>query len=123
MTLLCTERSICREFVFIQQQWLALWINPYIEQKIDLFNHIGGDVGRFRNIAVPALVDSVFICDIKNIEPAISIVVFGKAIIWFKLSVAQITSGHCPACLNDHAMCVSFNDFALILDFYFSLRI
>jgi hypothetical protein len=43
LALLVTERRIGLELIFIQDKRLPTWVNPYIEQEINLLNKFVGD--------------------------------------------------------------------------------
>src|SRR5947209_17141011 len=102
--LLITEGGIGGKFIFIQNECCTLRVDPDIQQQIHLLDMIVEDSGRFRDIAVPAFLDAACTGDIKNIEPAIRVIVLNKLISWFKGSIAQVLSRLCPTGLNDYSI-------------------
>lgn len=123
LALLVAERRVRFELIFIQDQRLSGWINPNVKQEIDLFDIFIANGCGFGDIAVPALALAVSSGNFENIKPSISIIVFNKAITRLELSIAQVLQRLFPIRLNDHPIVETLNNFALILNFCFAMRI
>src|SRR5579884_1942523 len=76
------------------------------------------DLCWFGNIAVPTFTYAIRTGNIKNIEPALHIIVFDEAIPRFKASVTRVLCCSGPVRLKDNSLGCLLNNLALVAGYF-----